>query len=176
MRIFPGFPAQWLHITHAHINVIAGHDVGHRSGKNIGALLLQQRGTLAFRLGLRIDALGFFALTHYALDHAIANADFHVIDGCIMRQRENVNGLNGHGAGVGVLLRDGGGSHEAAHIDYGVSVKQRDGLILSGSAGAVKQRAFAGLRWAAELGREAVELRLLGFGLLSEAWASENGE
>src|ERR1039458_7084351 len=35
------FPAQWLDIAHVRINGVGGHDVGNRSGEDIGARLLQ---------------------------------------------------------------------------------------------------------------------------------------
>src|SRR5579859_4734519 len=37
-----GFPVQWFYIAQSYVDVVAGHDIGNRSGKDVWPLLFHQ--------------------------------------------------------------------------------------------------------------------------------------
>ena len=100
--------------------------------KMLGRSCFDENGTLAFGLGGIVDAFGFFALADHAADDAIAYADFQVIYDAVVRQRKNIDGLDGLGAGVHVLLRDRGRGCQTTHVDSDVGMNQRDGFEAAG--------------------------------------------
>ena len=128
----PIFPAQGLNVAKADIDVVTGHEIRDRGGEDVGALLFDESGALAFGLGGVVDAFALLAFADRAADKAIANADFQVVDSTVVRQRKNVDGLDGLHAGVHVLLRDRSCGCQTADIEGDISMDKGDGLEATG--------------------------------------------
>ncbi len=137
------FVRQRLDIADGHFDLGAGRDVGHRLGKDVGPLLVEQAGELALRAGLLVNFAGLFATLDYALYHTIGDAQRHVVHGSVVGERKGIDGLNGFGEGIFELLGDVHPRHEAADFRLDAGVLQ--GAVLAGVlAVRVDQRQLAG--------------------------------
>jgi hypothetical protein len=89
------------------LDVRAGGDVGHREGKERGAIFFEQgsRTPLCER-GFILSSRDIFLL-HDAVDHPFADAEEHLVDGGLGRQRKEIHGLDGNGTVVVKTLADG---------------------------------------------------------------------
>jgi len=140
------FPTERLNVAKADINVVAGHEIRDRGGEDVGALLFDESGALAFGFGGIVDAFGLFALADSAANQAIANAYFQVVNRAVVRQGENIDGFEGVCAGVHVLLRDRSCGCQTAHVESDVGMDKRDGLEATGDGRAVEERALTDRR------------------------------
>src|SRR5437773_2496327 len=96
----PRFVGQEIEVTEADDNFLAGQDVGHRLGEEVGPLLVEQRGGSAGATGLVIKRPGFLPLPDDTADDAISEADLQVVDRGSAREREDVDRFDGPIVGV----------------------------------------------------------------------------
>jgi hypothetical protein len=122
----------------AHADLLTGEDVGHGLGEEVGALLVEQRGRLALGAGALIGVAGLLARLDDAADDALAEDELHVIHRGLLRQREDVEGLERLGIGVLEDLGDGDAGEEAAHLGVHLGALEAEvlGLGLGAALGA----------------------------------------
>jgi len=93
-RVEAVLPGQDLGVADGDVHGGPGFDVGHRLGEDVGALLVQKRGHVPLLAGLLVDAPGLVAGFDQAADGPLPDLHLHVVDRCVLRQRERVEGLD----------------------------------------------------------------------------------
>ena len=106
----------------AHPNPLAGEDVGHRLREEVRPLLVQQRRSLALLARPLVRLACLLASLDDAFNHPLAHHQFHCVHRRLLRQREDVEGLQWLGVRVLEDLRHSDGGEEAAQlgVDFGV--------------------------------------------------------
>src|SRR5207302_1069034 len=123
------FIAQGFDVADGDGDLFAGQDVGDRLREDVGTLLIEQRGDVASVLGVLVDGTRFFTALDEATHSAVTDLDGHIVDGCVLRQRESVDGFDVLGRRVGEDLRDCNAGEEAADAGANVGVLQRAGAL-----------------------------------------------
>ncbi|MNS41409.1 hypothetical protein D3C72_737600 [compost metagenome] len=119
-------------VADRHVNLFARLDVRDGLGEDVVALLLEQGRRLALVLGVLVNLLGFLALLDVGLDHALADANLHRIDGRLFRQWEHVDRLERALEGVleGLLHLHARHVARDARVDLGVLESQGQALVV----------------------------------------------
>ncbi len=125
-----------LHVVDAHADFFTREDVGHGLGEEVGALLVEQRGRLPLGAGALVGVTRLLARLDDAADDALADDELHGVHRGLLREREDVEGLERLGVGVGEDLGDGDAGEEAAHLGVHLGVLQAELLGLGVGAAA----------------------------------------
>src|SRR5262249_54315916 len=122
-----------VEVDELHVDRLAGLDVRHRLGEDVGPLLRKQRGDvpLLFRLG--VGALGFGALADDAADAPFAEGHDELIHRRVLRQREDVDRFDLLVVWVLVLLHDPHAGDVAGDARLHVGMRERQRDLLDGS-------------------------------------------
>ncbi len=102
---------------------IARRDVGDGGGEHIGALLIEQAGTLTRGLGLLVESLRLRLFLNLAFDHALVIDQPHTIDRAVFRQGKHVDTFDPGIARVGEALLNPHAGDRAGHIDKHIGLQ-----------------------------------------------------
>ena len=100
--------------AHLDLDRLARTDIRHRRAKQAGAVRLDQGRALAAGRGFDVFGAGLFLLADLADDHALADAQGHVVHGRAVGQRQQVLDLDPVVARVAEALADAGFGDEPA--------------------------------------------------------------
>jgi len=98
--------------------------------ENVGAFLSEEAGGFVFFLCLLESFTSFLFFLDFGNDRAVADGHRHSVDGSFGRGREDVGGIDGLVAMVGVSLGELNLGDGAANGDLGVRRLQREGVDL----------------------------------------------
>src|SRR5690606_20346809 len=144
--------AHRLPVAHLDLHFLAGTDVGYGGTEQVGAVLLDQAGTLADgRRGL-VGGAGLGLLADLALDQAIAHAQGEAADGGVLRQGQQVAALAPLAGVVAIGLPHRHLGQQAVHLQVHGGVHGQAGdpavlladlqavVVLQAAAGAGQRR------------------------------------
>ena len=113
-----------MEIVQLDVNLLARLDVGDGLREDVGPLLREQRRHVALAFGRRVNRLRLLAFADDAADVPVADGHDELVDGGIVRQREDILAASilAESKGIVKLLRDlhGGDVTEHAGLNIGV--------------------------------------------------------
>ena len=107
---------------------IAGHNVCHVHGKDIGPLLFKQGSAFPFAFSLLIIMSCFFLFLYFGSDDLIPDFHFHAMDGYSGGSRKDIGGVYRFLAFVGIGLSDEGFGKNAVDIYRHIGFLQREAV------------------------------------------------
>ena len=115
---------QCLDVADGDFHLRARHDVGYGLSEDVWALLIQKACYMASCASLTVCGLRLFAPHYLAAYGARAYQHCHVVNGCRLRQREDINGLYLFVERVFKLLRDRDARDKAAYLRFDIRMFQ----------------------------------------------------
>ena len=100
-------------------------DIGDSASEHVRSLLFEQGGALPRRLCLLVGTRRLFPRLDLGFDDALADTHAHAADRGVVRQREQVNGLEPPIARILEVLFDPRMGNRTGHLDADVGVHQR---------------------------------------------------
>ncbi len=111
-----GFILQQLDHGKRDPDLAVGRNIRHRLGKDIGALLVQQRRGMARVTRRFVDLVRFFALFDHGLDLAVAHLHGHAVHRAVMGQGKDIDRFHGVRQDIFKLLRYFRAGNKAADL------------------------------------------------------------
>jgi len=140
-----------------HRHLLSGGDAGDREREEVRAMLLEQRGALAFGLCRFVLLLRPLAFAHLADDALAAGDELERVDRRVLGQREEVDRLDRHRVGIDEALIDAGAGDRADDREPDRGRELRSGPVGFGAPQRTEEearaRALAGVGPAAVAGR-----------------------
>ena len=146
VRVDPILPFQILDVADGDGHLLAGLDVGDRLCKYVGAFLIEEAGDVAGLFGGLVDLPRLLAGFDLPADNPLADGHGHVVDGGVLTEREDVDGLDFVVVGVVKLLCNFHPGDVAGYLDVHVSVLERAGAQLLTFGSERLQHALAHIR------------------------------
>src|SRR5260221_4455900 len=103
----------------------AGRNVGDRLREYVGALLIEQRGSMASGARPFVDLARLFTLLDHGADFALAHHHGHAVYGAVMGQGKDVDGFHGAAQDAFKFLRDFNTRDKAADLGLDAGVFER---------------------------------------------------
>ena len=118
-------PLGLIQVAQLHDDPVAGTDVGHLGGEEVGPRLFDQGGALSALARRLVGAAGLRLLLHDRDDAALAHDDHHGVHRRGLGQREDIDRLDHLVGGVGEELRDGARDQRSVHLQHDVGAHRR---------------------------------------------------